>query len=274
MKADQAIKSGELTNSRRNFALTILFSAAILICWGFPHLWYTHADPAKQYFWLSEQHALKGWTYTEEPVGKSAEAILVADQLISGQFTNDASQAVHVFFAKRYEEKQNEIGLFVHTPDRCWTESGWRIEPATPDVIKLAVHGVDLQFERRIFAGGGGRELVYFCGLTGGQSLPYRLDHNLGVAQRYQMRASADKRGAALRASDSQLWTRVWESFASRRPLLGPKQFVRLSTPLGTQSVAEGDRLLQQFLVMWLLKGDFQSELQAWKQTRTIGKHS
>jgi hypothetical protein len=270
----RTITPAALPKSKQTLGLTIVFSAAILICWLFPHVWYTHANPTRQYFWLSEKHSLPGWTYSDEPVGQSAEAILVADQLVSGQFTNEAHQIIHVFSAKRFEEKQNEIGLFVHTPDRCWTESGWRIEPVAPEVLTLNVHGVNIQFERRIFAGGGGRELVYFCGLTGGQSLPYRLDHNLGVAMRYQIRKNGEKSGAALRASDSHLWSRVWESFESRRPLLGPKQFIRISTPLAAQDVAEADRLLQQFILQWLQSADFQSELQAWKRTATTGKHS
>ncbi len=257
----------------RALSLTILFSTAILVCWGFPYIWYTHANATGRYFWLSEQRQVAGWNYSEEPVGKSAEAILVADQLISGEFTNHTGQIVHVFSAKRYEEKQNEIGLFVHTPDRCWTESGWRIEPAVPDVLSLALHGVTIQFERRIFAGGAERELVYFCGLTGGQSLPYRLDHNLGVGIRYQRNKSLEKSGAALRASDSHLWTRVWESFTSRRPLLGPKQFIRISTPLDSLDSTESDRLLQFFLAQWLVPGDFQRELEAWKQNVAKNKN-
>ncbi len=152
---------------------TSLFSAAVLVCWGFPFIWYTHATADGQYFWLSEQKAVEGWTYSEEPVAKSAEAILVADRLTSGEFRNTSGQSVRIFSAKRYQEKQNEIGLFVHTPDRCWTESGWQIDPQVPDVLNITLHGVPIQFERRIFEGGGMRELVYFCGLTGGQPLPH-----------------------------------------------------------------------------------------------------
>ena len=271
MSANLTVNAPPTAPQTRALNYTILFSAVILVCWGFPYVWYTHASSANQYFWLSEQRNVQGWKYFEEPVDKSAEAILVADQLVSGRFTNNAAQVIHVFSAKRYQEKQNEIGLFVHTPDRCWTESGWRIEPSAPDFLKLTVHGVEIQFERRIFQGGASRELVYFCGLTGGQPLPYRLDHNLGVAMKYQVHNGFEKSGTSLRASDSHLWARVWESFASRRPLLGPKQFIRISTSLDSENPAEADQLLQHFLIQWLQIGDFQSELQDWKRTKTTG---
>jgi len=268
------VKRAISISSKHYLGVTIVFCGAILLCWGFPFVWYTHANPDGKYFWLSEQRAVEGWTYSEEPVAKSAEAILVADRLTSGQFTNVTGQSVHIFSAKRYQEKQNEIGLFVHTPDRCWTESGWQIEPNAPDVLSLVIHGAPIQFERRIFTGGGHRELVYFCGLTGGQTLPYRLDHNLSVGMRYQLKQGLEKTGTTLRAGDSHLWARVWEAFISRRPLFGPKQFIRISTPIDALPPAEGDRLLQTFLTQWLLPGDFQTELRDWKQSSSAAKRS
>jgi hypothetical protein len=50
---------------------------------------------------------------------------------------------------------------------------------------------------------------------------------------------------------DSLLWRRVLESFLSRRPLLGPKQFLRISTPLDGAE-ADADQRLRQFLPLWL----------------------
>ncbi|HOW67352.1 MAG TPA: exosortase-associated EpsI family protein, partial [Verrucomicrobiota bacterium] len=108
------------------------FSLVMLALWLFPFVWYTSTDRQTQMVWLTEQQQMDGWQYEELPVAKSAEAVLVADQLVSGQFKHDMRDRVQVFSAKRYTEKENHIGLFVHTPDRCWTESGWQLEPASP----------------------------------------------------------------------------------------------------------------------------------------------
>lgn len=249
---------------KKTLVQTSLFSGVVLALWFFPSLWYTRTNPDQDFFWLSERTNITGWAYSLIPVAESAERVLVADKLVSGQFEDPKRRIVRVFSAKRYEEDENAIGLFVHTPDRCWTESGWKLEPISPDLVETDLHGTKLLFERRIFHFGANRELVYFCGLTGGQPLPYRLDHNLSVGMRYQIEAAREKdaaAGAALRASDSRLWTRVWESFVSRRPLFGPKQFVRISTPIQGDDIEGADALLREFLAEWLKPSDYQAEL-------------
>lgn len=252
-------------NNRRSAMIgTGIFSVLILLCWAFPDFWYT-APQTSRGLWFAEAEQVHGWVFRALPVAESAEKILVADRLVSGEFINEQKHVVRVFSAKRYQEKQNEIGLFVHTPDRCWTESGWRIEPAAPDVIELTVHGAPLQFERRVFVYEGHRELVYFCGLVGGRPLPYRLDHNLSVGLKHQLRSAIDKTGTTLRAADSRLWRRVWDSFLTRQPFLGPKQFLRVSTSLDAQDVAEADRRLQELLPRWLQPADYEQERRVWR---------
>jgi hypothetical protein len=215
-----------------------------------------------------------GWQFEEIPVSKSAEAILVADRLVNGEFTAPDGQAVRVFSAKRYAESQNEIGLFVHTPDRCWTESGWRMEATQPEVRELVVHGIRILFERRVFCNGPERELVYFAGLVGGQPLPYRLDHNLSVGMKYALRVAKDSTGTTLRASDKRFWQRIWDSFVSRRPLIGPKQFLRISTKVTATGQEAADALLEQFVVRWLKPVDYQTELIGWQQRRTLSERA
>jgi hypothetical protein len=188
--------------------------------------------------------------------------------LANGEFSRASGEVVRVFSAKRYVEKENDIGLFVHTPDRCWTEAGWKIVPVQPDCVEISVQGRKLLFERRLFATASQRELVYFGGLVGGQPLPYRLDHNLSVGMRSALRTAGGRGGSALRASDKRFWQRVWDSFVSRQPLLGPKQFVRLSTPIHGDDLTPGDRLLAEVLGQWLTPSDFQQEMQAWRQTK------
>ena len=118
--------------------------------------------------------------------------------------------------------------------------------------------------ERRIFVKDKHRELVYFAGLVGGEPLPYRLDHHLSVARRYQVKERVEQSGAALRASDSQFWGRLWESFTNRRELFGPKHFIRISVPL-TGDVAAADEEIQAFLPQWLAPAEYAREREEWK---------
>jgi hypothetical protein len=77
--------------------VTAIFAALILGGWAFPKFWYTRTDAQKGYFWLSEQTEIKGWTFREVPVAKSAEAALVADRLVNGEFMNSEERS-SVFF--------------------------------------------------------------------------------------------------------------------------------------------------------------------------------
>lgn len=254
-------------SSRIALLTTGLFSAAVIISWLFPAIWYTRTDAQIGSFWLAEQTNITAWTYQEVPVSKSAEAVLVADNLVNGEFaTANRERLVRVFSAKRYVESQNEIGLFVHTPDRCWTESGWKMEPTQPEVSRIDLHGIPLVLERRIFVNGPVRELVYFAGLVGGQPLPYRLDHNLSVGMKHALRTASDETGTSLRASDKRFWQHVWDSFTAGRRLIGPKQFIRISTPITEGAIGHADALLTEFLPKWLVPVDYDKELQAYRK--------
>jgi hypothetical protein len=244
--------------------LPFALAAAIAALWLFPKFWYTKRA-SEQVHWFFENEAVAGWTFQDQPVGKAAEAVLVGDRMVNGEFVSPEGRMVRVFSAKRYEEKANEIGLFMHTPDRCWTQIGWRVEENAPEMIEVEVHGVRLPVERRIFVHQNHRELVYFTGLVGGEPLPYRLDHHLSVAKKYQVKnLRGDAAGAGLRAADSQFWSRLWDSFENRRELWGPKHFLRISTPLG-RDVAAADKRLQEFLPMWLAPVDYSKERAEWK---------
>jgi hypothetical protein len=225
-------------------ALTLILAAF----WVLPRVWYTARPSDGPTVWLAEVTNAPGWTFTPQAIGESAESVLAADALFYGEYSRPSGELIRLFTAKRFRENPHEIGLFVHTPDRCWTEAGWRIQPVAPDLVTVNLGRLEIPVERRLFThSSGGNELVYFFGLVGGRPLPYRLDHNLGVGQRLRL-AGADGDAAAgtrLRATDNVLWTRVWESFWSRRPLLGPKEFVRISTPVFGNDIGRADALLQ-----------------------------
>jgi len=243
---------------KRIWIVPAVLSLLVATLWVFPTIWYTK-EGAQQKTWFTERTAIDGWEYLEIPVGESAERVLVADRTFNGEFRKSGN-VVRVFCAKRYEEKANEIGLFVHTPDRCWVEGGWRIDPIAPDLADLSLHGVPLVMERRLFEVRGQRELVYFCGLVGGQPLPYRLDHNLSVGMRTALKENQTASGTAARVSDAHFWKRLWTSFASRHALNGPKQFIRISTAVKGDNLAEADERLRQFIGEWLVPGDYDQE--------------
>ena len=222
----------------------------VLALWLFPRLWYSKKGDGEK-TWFLERSVVDGWTFESIPISETAERSLVADRIVNGEFKAENGEAVRVFSAKRFVENPNEIGLFVHTPDRCWVQGGWRVESISPDVRDVVVEGVRLTMERRLFRLGGNKELVYFCGLVDGQALPYRLDHNLR-APRSQSNIT--------RASEKRFRDSLWNSFVTRRHLSGPKQFIRISTPVSGEEIEDADARLEQFLGRWLTKGDYNEE--------------
>jgi len=238
----------------------------LVVLWIFPSIWYTRSDPSVQKVWLKERRDVPGWEFQPVSVDKSAERLLHADATFCGQFREvKTGRIVRVFSAKRYEENPNLIGLFVHTPDRCWTQAGWSLIPTMPDVVDVDVHGVHLRMERRIFVMEGHRELLYFGGLVGGQPVPYRLDHNLDVGMYVAMKRLRGDKGAGKRAIDKRFWGRIWDAFKSRSRLFGPKQFIRISTPIEPGQAKKADQLLQEFLPKWLEPVDYEQEIRQWK---------
>lgn len=269
MKDDESTEDVAKPGSRGALIGALCLSLVLAALWAFPHFWYTRSDTRERPVWLTERTNVIGWSFKESPVADSAERLLVADRTFNGEFTaGDGHMVVRAFSAKRYSAKPNDIGLFVHTPDRCWTQGGWKLRPVSPDFVELDVHGVKMGFERRVFLSEGRPELVYFGGLVGGQPLPYRLDHNLSVGMKYAENDTAKNRGAfgaGLRATNKLFWRRIWESFVARRQILGPKQFIRISTPVIGDDLASCDKLLQQFLEVWLAPEDYATELKAWQ---------
>lgn len=250
---------------RRAFVSLVCLTAVVVGLWLFPGIWYRDPQPGGDYHWFAEQTSLSGWTYQEVPLSAAAEAVIQADAVASGVFRAHGQGEVQVYSAKRYQKKENEIGLFSHTPDRCWTAVGWTIEPAAPDSLELDVHGVRLLLERRVFFHGTHRVLVYFGAIVGGKPLPYRLDqyHSAAIAP---SGASAQINSAWRRLAQWRLWEWAWDSFRQRTPLAGPQQFLRLSTP-AAGDLKEADRRLQEFLPQWLQPANYGQELKSW-QTR------
>jgi len=244
----------------------IVLSLAILVLWSFPRFWYTKTDSRQGTHWFAEQALLPGWQFKAEPVSAEAEQVLAADRIVNGAFVKDDGTVVRAFSAKRYSEKESEFDMFSHTPDRCWTSVGWKVEPAAPEFIDLNVAGLTLKLERRLFNQGGRRELVYFGALVGGQPLPYRLDQYLSVGLKRNEQTRPGIFTKMIGALDARLLSWPWKSFVNRRPLTGPKQFVRVSTPVVGNGIAEADATLKNFLPQWLALADYEQELRAWQR--------
>lgn len=239
-------------------------SACVGLLWAFPTLWYTSRPADGAFKWFAEQDHLPGWSATNLPISKTAEAVLVGDKLVSAEFTRADGERVRVFSAKRYLKKENEIGLFSHTPDRCWTAVGWKIEPADPDCVEVEVHGVPMLFERRVYSFGAQRELVYFGALVGGRPLPYRLDQYHAAGATRTDIGAGDAHGTWHRIKQARVWSWAWDSFKNRTPLAGPQQFVRVSTPLSAIDTRTADQCLKDFLQHWLQPANYQAELAQW----------
>ena len=126
---------------RRRLLLPMIMAVSVALLWAFPRFWYNQSGEGRMR-WLSERKDVPSWSYRTIPVDESAEKILVADRMFSAEYTNSVGAEIHVFSAKRYDAKANEIGLFIHTPDRCWVEAGWRCDSeANPTFREINLDG-------------------------------------------------------------------------------------------------------------------------------------
>ena len=246
----------------------LLLSALVGVLWAFPNFWYTRAERGKDFLWLTENTNIPGRFCRAVPVNEAAEAFLVADRLWNGEFSRTGGIAVRGFSAKRYLKKENEIGLFSHTPDRCWRSAGWKMEPLERDYCQLEVHGMRILFERRLFTAGVQRELVYFGALVGGKPLPYRLNQYAAVVQGPAGLFAVDRTGTLRRLAQGRVWGWAMESFSTRTPLLGPQQFIRLSTSVDASGLGAADQRLQELIPQWLQPVDYDTELAQWRESR------
>lgn len=259
-----------------------VFALAIGALWAFPVFWYRGVGKEASFVWLAEQTNVTGWVFKEVPIAKAAEAVLVGDRMANGEFVSgDASRVIRVFSAKRYLQKENEIGLFSHTPDRCWTGAGWKIELIGPEFVDCQIHGVAMRFERRLFVHDAARELVYFGAIVGGEALPYRLDQYLAANLTKTASTKRDSESTLLRLKSSRVWGWTWDAFVNRTAFGGPQQFIRVSTPWnsgqnstvqGPGEIAEADERLRSFLPQWLVPVNYEKEYGAWKAARGRGE--
>ncbi len=242
----------------------MLLTVGLAILWQFPTYWYAGHDDESTYEWFQLNEEIPGWTFIEEPVGDAAEAVLAADKMSNGTYKNEVGHLVRTFSAKRYKEKENAVGLFSHTPDRCWTNTGMVIERMAPYFLEMEIDGVKMVLERRVFSIGPLKELVYFGALVGGEALPYRLDQYFASGLVSEDGAKDDRQGSLDRLVSSRVWSWALESFVKRARLAGPQQLIRVSTPV-KDSVEEADERLSGFLQQWLTVIPYEEDLETLK---------
>lgn len=225
--------------------------AGLLLLAGmiFPRFWYNRrpgvivAEPGLM-------PPVESWRFDPEPILKAAEKQLMADEVVNGICRNADGVSVRWLAVRNARSVPDATGLFVHTPDRCWTESGWRLEVLRPDHVKGTIDGKKWIWERRLFSRSGHRELVYFGGLVDGEPPLYRLDHNLSVAG--GGRELLDDTKTLSRMTDSHIWRRALDVFISRNAVRGRRLFLRASTQVFGEELANADKLLSEMLSRWM----------------------
>lgn len=245
-------------SKNKNAVGVFVLSLSLFLLWRFPDYWY--ASEWDDSIWFGEQEDVEDWEYEGLSVDKAAESILAADDTTHGQFLrSEEGDLVSVFSAKRFVEKWDEGSLFSHTPDRCWTGIGMKILPEAPFFIERELHGIPLVLERRIFAIGRDRELVYFGAIVGGKS--YRLNQFLDSEMNRENPGErlGVFRGFMERLSNSRMWSKSIESFLSRERFIGPQHMFRVSTSVQDDLDSAEDRL-EEILEKWLVPTSYQDE--------------
>ena len=109
----------------------------------------------------------------------------------------------------------------------------------------------DAELARRVEALGQGKS-------------PFR--PHLGIGIKRGEKSFAGIFGKLLGAIDARFLSWPWKSFVNRRPLNGPKQFIRVSTSVFGNDARDADRLLTDFLPHWLVPVDYRQELGQWRR--------
>jgi len=100
---------------------------AVLLVWLFRVL-VLSTDPQTGYFWLTERNPCQVGN-TRKRDQRGGEAVLAADRIVTANFKAKPEWSSRSF-SKTLLGKGGD--MFSHTPDRCWTSVGWKLEPTAP----------------------------------------------------------------------------------------------------------------------------------------------
>ena len=155
----------------------VLLAAAILQAVHFRH---SHAKARTQNLASSIPAEISGWTVRDVPLGATeflsgeVEKVLNYDDVVNREYVR-GGDVFGVYVAYWSAGKMPTQVVASHTPDRCWTENGWRcVDMKFKHLEEL--DGVNLQpAEWRLFeppAGGQPTYVLYWC-LVGGRAYDY-----------------------------------------------------------------------------------------------------
>lgn len=198
---------------------------------------------------------MPGYRFQEVPLGQQAAKSLAATRLLNGHFFDSRSDRVSVFKADWKAGEGDGSNVFGHTPELCWVGSGFKtVRLGEPLQVFLELAGQRVPFQCRILTHPGlpTPEITLWAASVDGRWD----DVSLGVP------ADIGQPDTTLRSYLRDVGRTLWTRWAAVRRLVlqpisvsGPKQFVRLSSPVTDGwTVALAD--LEKFAQAWLVPVD------------------
>lgn len=225
--------------TRGSWVVIGIFAVCIVGTW----LWFNAFVEKKQTLRrISLATHVNGYAFTAKPLSKTEETVLVTTNYINGVFGGSgivASPEVMAFLAN-WDGGDESLKVLVHSPDICWSGAGWRaVNLGQPRQLEIPVKtdpagqsSTPLLFECRVMeAPNGHRELVIWSALVGGENLAQT--HWFSPENNVKERGGDRENKAASMAASRRLRAGYFVTqVLNRESIRGPKQFVRLSTPV------------------------------------------
>jgi hypothetical protein len=160
----------------------IIPAVALLVAMAFQDLKFAHAAPKPEGRPLADvvRVAVPGWSYRDVPLGPNeflsneAEKVLNFDDVVNREFSG-GGRSFGVFAAYWSAGKMPTQLVASHTPDRCWTENGWKCTEMRFRQSKAFEDGELQPAEWRRFEppNGGVPVYVLYWHLVGGRAYNY-----------------------------------------------------------------------------------------------------
>ena len=229
-----------------------LFGLAVLGTW----IWVnSRIRPSENPLFFTGCTAMPGYQFQAVPLGEQVAKILATTRLLNGHFFDSRSNRISVFQAEWKAGVVNDDRVLGHTPELCWVGAGFRtIHLGEPSRVFVELAGHRVPFECRILTHPGLPipEITLWAACIDGQWGDYSLGPSADIGKPDTTLLSY------MRDVGRTLSTRL---AALRRLVLqpgavsGPKQFVRLSSPVTdgwTAALAD----LEKFAQAWLAPVD------------------
>jgi hypothetical protein len=217
----------------RWFGLNVLFVLGVCASWAWFHV--APTKPKDRYHFTIRTNT-PGWQYEPVPLSNEVTKILATTNLLNGILHGPQGERIAVFLGEWKADRAQELSVVAHTPDICWTRAGWTPTPSPLGTsIELAFREATIPFEVRTFRppDGGPEELTLWCTLVNG--CPYTETGPLPPA----VLNATDNQLQVDTSSRRLLRSHLLNALKSRFSATGEKQFIRFSTKIIKNSVAE-----------------------------------